>query len=134
MREAPPAPDSAWTELTRQGLERSERRRTGEWAGIASRSSSARRIRLLGARHLDFTDAALASRLIEGPARRWMRWGPIDGERSLRITRDLVRAFFDHALLGRPADVLLREPHRKYAELLLLPADVGATGAPHLAY
>ena len=126
MDEAPPAPDSAWRELTRQGMERSERRRTGEWARIASQSVDARRVRVLGARHLDFTDAALAAPLIVGAQRRWMRWGPIDGARALRVTADLVRAFLDHALLGRPADVILEHPERRHGELRLLPgAEVG---------
>jgi hypothetical protein len=75
------------------------------------------RIRLLGARHLNFTDAALVSPLIEGPQRRWMRWGPIDGARGLRISADLVRAFFDHTLLDRPLDPLLVRPESAYPEL-----------------
>ena len=105
---------------TRQGIQRSEHRRTGEWSRIASRSAGATRIRLLGARHLNFTDAALVSPLIEGPQRRWMRWGSIDGARGLRITSDLVRAFFDHALLGRPADELLVHPESRYPELRIV--------------
>jgi dienelactone hydrolase len=117
MSEAPPAPNPSWTELTRQGIERSELRRSGEWAQISSRATAAVRIRLLGARHLNFTDAALVSPLIEGPQRRWMRWGSIDGARGLRITADLVRAFFDHTLLDRPLDQLLVRPDSAYPEL-----------------
>ena len=120
MSEAPPGPDSAWSELTRQGLERSERRRTGEWSRIASRASAAERVRLLGARHLNFTDAALVSPLIEGPQRRWMRWGPIEGARGLRITADLVLGFFDHTLRGRATDELLVRPESRYPELRLV--------------
>lgn len=123
MEEAPPPPGPKWTELARQGLERSEHRRTGEWSNISSHTSSATRVRLLGARHLNFTDAALVSAIIEGPQRRWMRWGPIAGERGLRITADLVRAFFDHTLLGRPADTLLVHPELRYAELRLVPPE-----------
>ena len=123
MQEAPPAPDAKWTELTRQGLERSEHRRSAEWSSISSRASGATRIRLLGARHLNFTDAALVSAAIEGPQRRWMRWGPIDGERGLRITADLVRAFFDHTLLGRPVDTLLVRPELRYPELGVVPPE-----------
>ena len=121
MDEAPAGRDSAWYSLTRQGLERSERRRTDEWARIASRSADARRVRVLGARHLDFTDAALASPLVTGADRRWMRFGPIDGARALRATADLVRAFLDHALLGRPGDLALDHPERRHAELRLVP-------------
>jgi pimeloyl-ACP methyl ester carboxylesterase len=127
MSEAPPAPDSAWTERMRQGLERSERRRSAEWSHIASHASAAARVRLLGARHLNFTDAALVSPLVEGPQRRWMRWGPIDGARGLRITADLVRAFFDHTLLDRPMNQLLARPESEYPELRVVtdePADI----------
>jgi hypothetical protein len=74
-------------------------------------------VRLVGARHLDFTDAALASPLVEGAERRWSRWGLIDGARALRVTADLTRAFFDHTLLGRPAGWLLTGPERRYPEL-----------------
>jgi dienelactone hydrolase len=117
MNEAPPAPNPAWVELTRKGIERSEHRRSEEWSRITSRSAGAVRIRLLGARHLNFTDAALVSPLVEGPQRRWMRWGPIDGARGLRITSELVRGFFDHTLLGQPADELLVRPESRYPEL-----------------
>jgi pimeloyl-ACP methyl ester carboxylesterase len=51
MAEAPPGRDSAWYALTAAGLARSERRRTAEWAGIASAAAGARRVRLVGARH-----------------------------------------------------------------------------------
>lgn len=119
MDEAPSARDSTWRELTRQGLERSERRRTGEWARLSSQAASARRVRVLGARHLDFTDAALAQSLVAGAERRWMRWGPVEGARALRVTADLVRAFLDHTLLGRPSE-LLDHPERRYGELRLL--------------
>ena len=120
MDEAPPAPNPAWTEATRQGLARSELRRSGEWSRISSRATHAVRIELRGAHHLNFTDAALVSSLIEGPQRRWMRWGPIDGARGLRITADLVLGFFDHTLLGRPAEELLARPERRYPELRLV--------------
>ena len=46
-----------------------------------------------------------------------MRWGSIDGARGLRITSELVRAFFDHTLLGRPVDELLVRPESRYPEL-----------------
>jgi hypothetical protein len=52
-----------------------------------------------------------------------MRWGPLDGARGLRITADVLRAFFDHTLLGRPADALLRDPGRRYPELRLVATD-----------
>ena len=122
MHEAPPARDPAWTESSRKGLERSERRRTGEWSRMSSQSARALRLRLMGARHLNFTDAALVSPLIVGPERRWMRWGPIAGARGLRITAEVVRAFFDHALLGR-AEGLLADPEHWFPELRIVPAE-----------
>jgi hypothetical protein len=127
MSDAPPVPNPSWAEQARQGIERSEHRRTGEWSRIASRSAEAARIRLLGAQHLDFTDAALVSPLVDGPQRRWMRWGSIDGARALRITSDLVRAFFDHTLLGRPADELLLHPESRYPELRLVAGETVET-------
>jgi pimeloyl-ACP methyl ester carboxylesterase len=120
LAEAPPGRDSAWYALTAAGLARSERRRTGEWAQIASGAAHARRVRLVGARHLDFTDAVLSAPLVEGAERRWSRWGPIDGARALRVTADLTRAFFDHTLHGRPASELLTDPARRYPELQLV--------------
>lgn len=132
--EAPPTLDSASRAQSAAGIVRSEARRTGEWARIAARSADAHRIRVLGLRHLNFTDAALASPLIAGPERRWMRWGPIDGGRGLRVVADLVRAFLDDALLGRPADAFLAAPERRHAELRRLPnappAAPAAVGAP----
>jgi len=120
MDEAPPARDSMWIERTREGLERSERRRTEDWARISSHSVSATRIEMRGMRHLNFTDAALVSSLVEGPQRRWMRWGPIDGAHGLRITAELVRAFFDRELRHAPPDALLAQPELRYPELHVL--------------
>ena len=85
----------------KEGLERSEARRTGEWAAMSSESRWARRLRIAGMRHLDFTDAALVSSLITAPQMRWMKWGPQEGARSLRIVADVTRGFFDEMLLGR---------------------------------
>jgi hypothetical protein len=79
-------------------------------------------VRVLGARHLDFTDAALVSPLVAGAERRFMRFGPIAGTRAARVTADLVRAFLDETLRGRPAGALLEHPERRHAELRLLPA------------
>lgn len=120
MSEAPPAPDSAWTVLTRQGILRSEARRTGEWAAIASEAAWARRIRLLGFRHLDFTDATLASPLIVGPRLRWMRWGPIEGTRALRLASAVTRAFFDEALRGQAAGARLCDGYCAEPGMVLL--------------
>lgn len=128
LAEAPAGRDSAWYALTAAGLARSEQRRSADWAAIASAAASAERVRLLGARHLDFTDAALASALVVGAERRWARWGPIDGARALRLGADLALAFFDHTLRGRPAAAVLRDPARVAPELRrVTPPEAGAT-------
>jgi hypothetical protein len=105
--------------LVRQGLERSELRRTGDWVRMSESSRDARRIRILGTRHLDFEDAALASAWLVTPKERWMRVGPIDGARSLAITAELVRVFFDHTLRGAGDDGLLSAPERRFPEVRL---------------
>jgi predicted dienelactone hydrolase len=98
IAEAPPGKPARFLELTRAGLERSERRRTSDWLGIASRAREAYRVRIAGTHHLNFEDAALSSSMLVGPEQRWMRVGPIDGARGLAVTAELVRAFFDCTL------------------------------------
>jgi pimeloyl-ACP methyl ester carboxylesterase len=88
-------------ELTRQGLERSEKRRTDEWAALSNQSASANRVRIIGAQHLNFTDAALVSDHVQSREARWMKFGSIDAQRGLTITSELVRSFFDQ-IFGRP--------------------------------
>lgn len=87
-------------ELFHQGLERSENRRTGEWTNTSSQSVSAHRVKIIGARHLNFTDPALASDRAVSREARWMKFGSIDPERALTITSELVRSFFDQ-VFGR---------------------------------
>jgi predicted dienelactone hydrolase len=98
IAEAPPGKPARFLELTRQGLERSEQRRTNDWLGIASGAREAWRARILGTHHLNFEDAALASSMLVTPEQRWMRVGPIDGARGIEVATALVRAFFDHTL------------------------------------
>ena len=57
-----------------------------------------------------------------------MRWGSIDGARGLRITAELVRAFFDRTLLDRPMDELLARPEARYPELRVVAGE--PEGAP----
>jgi pimeloyl-ACP methyl ester carboxylesterase len=98
--EASPGNSAEHMALVRQGLERSEKRRTDDWLRISADAKEASRIRFLGTRHLNFEDAALASAWLVTPKERWMRVGPIDGARGLRMTADSVRAFFDRTLGG----------------------------------
>ncbi len=121
MDEAPAGRDSAWYGLMAAGLTRSEARRTGEWAHVSARAHAAWRVRVRGVRHLNCTDAALATPLVTGAERRWMRWGPIDGRRGLQLATALVREFLDHTLRGAPEPALLRDPGRVHPALQLLP-------------
>ena len=110
-----------WTpkrvELTRQGLERSEKRRTDEWSNLSSQSGAAHRVRIVGAQHLNFTDAALASSHAVSREARWMKFGPIDPERGLAITSELVRSFFDQVFGRAGAGDLFTAPQRHFAEV-----------------
>jgi dienelactone hydrolase len=115
--EAPPGNTAAHLALVRQGLERSETRRTDDWHRIAAGAREATRIRILGARHLNFPDAALGSAWLVTPQERWMRVGPIDGARGLAITAELVRTFFDRTLRGTADETLLRAPERRFPEV-----------------
>jgi predicted dienelactone hydrolase len=98
--DAPDVPSPQTRDLIQKGLERSEARRTNDWVQISASSSSAYRVRVMGTRHLNFPDAALASERLTTPKQRWMKVGPIAGARGLEIELDLVRSFFDRTLLG----------------------------------
>lgn len=87
-------------DLVKQGIERSEKRRSDDWASIASQSIVAKRITVPGAHHLNFEDAALASGLLTDKAARWMKFGSIEPERGLETLTSIVRTFFDRYLLG----------------------------------
>ena len=115
--EAPPNWSAKRVELTREGLERSEKRRTDEWTNTSSRSIAAHRIRILGTQHLNFTDAALASERASSPEARWMKFGSIDGQRALTITIELVRSFFDQVFGRAEIGDLLAAPERHFAEV-----------------
>ena len=96
--EAPPGNSAEHMSLVRQGLERSEKRRTDDWLRISAGAREARRVVILGTRHLNFEDAALASAWLVTPKERWMRVGPIDGAYGLTRTSELLREFFDRTL------------------------------------
>ena len=99
----------------RQGLERSEKRRTDDWNAIASESVSARRIVIPGAHHLNFVDAALASPVLADKAARWMKFGTIDPERALSTLALAVRTFFDQTL-ARTTDNASAQPQPPHAQ------------------
>jgi pimeloyl-ACP methyl ester carboxylesterase len=117
IAELPPGSSSEHVTLVRQGLERSEQRRTNDWRRISAHARTAYRVRVLGTRHLNFEDAALASSLLETPKERWMRVGPIDGARGLAVTAEVVRAFFDATLGGGDEDRALGELARRVPEI-----------------
>lgn len=94
--EAPQNP-SRNMELVRQGLERSEKRRTDEWTAISSQSISAHRTRIPRTYHLNFEDAALASGLLVTSEARWMKFGKIEPEQGLTTLTKIVLSFFDHS-------------------------------------
>jgi dienelactone hydrolase len=96
--EAPSNPSAEHMELVRQGLERSEKRRTDDWNAMSSQSVSARRVIIPGAHHLNFVDAALASRLLSDKTVRWMKFGTIEPEQALATLSSMVRTFFDQSL------------------------------------
>jgi len=104
-------------QLTREGLERSERRRSDEWTNTSSQSTAAHRVRIAGAQHLDFTDAALASAHAGSREQRWMKFGSIDPGRALAITSELVRSFFDQVFGRASVDDLFTSPQRHFAEV-----------------
>jgi dienelactone hydrolase len=100
IAEAPPGVSSEHMELVRQGLERSELRRTNDWLRNSADSRMAYRVRVLGTHHLNFEDAALFSSWLATPKERWMRVGSIDGARGLAVTAEVVRTFFDVTFRG----------------------------------
>jgi len=115
--EAPSDWSSKRVELTRQGLERSENRRTGEWANLSSQSAAAHRVRIMGTQHLNFTDASLAAARSASRELRWMKFGSIDAGRALAITSQLVRSFFDQVFGRADAGDLFTSPERHFAEV-----------------
>ena len=117
IAEAPPGGSSEHMELVRQGLERSELRRTNDWRRISAHAREAHRVRVLGTRHLNFEDAALASSWLATPKERWMRVGTIDGARGLAVTAEVVRAFFDATFGGGDEDRALGALARRVPEI-----------------
>jgi dienelactone hydrolase len=75
-------------------------------------AGASQQVAIKGSQHLDFSDLGL----LRGPLDSLLPLGPIDPERMTRITRDLVRSFFDEhvrgALVGTFADAIGR-----YAEV-----------------
>jgi dienelactone hydrolase len=91
------APFEKWDE------ERNEIRRKAIWGNIAARSKTAYRVRAARMFHTNFQDAALLPAVSMPENLRRDRFGAIDGARGVRIATDLVRAFFESELSGKPA-------------------------------
>ncbi|WP_400190731.1 hypothetical protein [Hymenobacter sp. B81] len=93
-------PVDAWDD------DRSEKRRLGVWQQVKARSAQAYRVRLPGLYHSNFQDAALLPAAAVPDKLRQSRFGPADGARGLRLSAQLLTAFFDAQLRGAPADQL----------------------------
>lgn len=91
-------PDQPW--LVREGLERSERRRTGDWKSVASRSKAASRVMMQGAMHLDLLDAAHLSAESIPANLRANRFGALPADTVHEATVSLLDAFFRQAPLA----------------------------------
>jgi pimeloyl-ACP methyl ester carboxylesterase len=118
IEEAQHHPSAEHMERVRQGLERSELRRTNDWTRMSEASVSAYRLRIAGTRHLNFEDVAIAADRLLKPSERWMRVGQIDGARGLTVAAALVRGFFDHTLAGTSNGPW--QPARDFPEVTLV--------------
>ncbi len=81
--------------LERSGWERSEVRRTADWAAVSSLAAYRLRLRFPGTGHMNFSDLALAG--VKDPR----RFGPADPKQVLEKTGALLQAFFDEHLRGQ---------------------------------
>ena len=73
-------------------------------------SGDSQQLAIAGSQHMDFSDFGL----LHGPGDTLLPVGPIDAERMMLITRDLVRSFLDAHLSGAPpgalAEAVARHP------------------------
>lgn len=89
--------------LVREGLLRSEIRRSNDWLAVSSRSTAAQRFTLDGSLHLDFLDAALLQKDLIPQKLRSNRFSSRPGSRTLAITVDLLHAFFGRQAVAAAA-------------------------------
>jgi predicted dienelactone hydrolase len=80
---------------------------------LCRRAPAGYKVTLRGARHFNFSDAAV---LFSPIMKATGMLGPIDGRRGLEITSDYVRAFFDQYLKNADS-ALLVGPSAKYPEV-----------------
>jgi hypothetical protein len=91
---------------SRQAYDEEQAREAREIKVIYQASTNGYRLEVGGARHFDFTDAAV---LFEPLMKIFGMLGPIDGRRMLALTSDYVRAFFDRYLNNSDAPLLRGE-------------------------
>ncbi len=80
----------------------SELRRARVWESVRAGSTAPTRVRIRGMYHSNFQDAALLPSGSVPDKLSKTRFGPIDGERGLRLSTELVARFFDLHLRSRP--------------------------------
>lgn len=81
--------------LERSGWERSETRRTADWAAVSSLAAYRLRLRFPGTGHMNFSDLALAG--MKDPR----RFGAAEPKQVLERVGALLQAFFDEHLRGQ---------------------------------
>ncbi|MCC3160345.1 hypothetical protein LJ737_24125 [Hymenobacter sp. 15J16-1T3B] len=101
----PPGLDGQPVETWEQ-QDRSEARRQRVWAQLQAPAPAAYRVRLPGFYHSNFQDAALLPPAAVPAKLRQHRFGRVDGAQGLRLTAELLTAFFDAELRGHAAEAL----------------------------
>lgn len=96
--------------------ERNEIRRKGIWERINAQSAIAFRVRVAKMFHSNFQDAALLPVNSMPENLRSNRYGSIDGERGVKLTTELLSAFFDAQLKSAPINNFL-EIEKTYPEI-----------------
>ncbi len=91
--------------LERIGRQRSEARRSQDWVHVAEKATSSVRVKVKGSRHWDFGDVAMLPPDSMEPKHRASRFGGIDGTVCQQLTVDVLRAFFETALQGKPGEI-----------------------------
>lgn len=96
--------------------ERNEIRRKGIWEKLNTQSTNAFRVRIAKMFHTNFQDAAILPANSMPENLRNNRYGSIDGERGVKLTINLLSAFFNAQLKSEPINNLL-EIEKTYPEI-----------------